>query len=232
MDEKRRAAARTVLPLALLLLSPATAAAQAEGNPPEWCRNGAFADSAARFRLGRVKGARGARVHFHKDADGCPSPVARCREKAYVVPGDEVVVAHDFGRWACAWYQPARGSETVGWIDTDSLDIKEAVASPPSARWLGEWRLYDNSLTIRRAGAGRLSVSGHAFWRGLGDNIHVGEVEGEVVPAGDRFAYEDDECRVAAQLVGPFLVVNDNNRCGGANVTFDGVYRKRPARGR
>jgi len=37
----------------------------------------------------------------------------------------------------------------------------------------------------------------------------------------------DDICRATLRLVGPYLLVDDNNDCGGANVTFDGVYRKK-----
>jgi hypothetical protein len=232
MNEKSRAASRKLLPLLLLLLAAATnASAQAEGNPPNWCRNGAFPSDSERFVLGWVKGRRGERAYFHKDADGCPSPRAQCRERAYVVPGNEVIVSRTFGDWACAWYQPARGPERVGWIEAHRLDISEAPSSPMPARFVGEWAHYENALSIRPGkGAGRLAVSGQAYWHGVGDNVHVGEVAGEVAPAGNALTLEDDTCRVTAHLVGPYLIVRDNKQCGGVNVTFDGVYRKKPPR--
>ncbi|HYP53324.1 MAG TPA: hypothetical protein VEQ42_07270 [Pyrinomonadaceae bacterium] len=219
-------------PLALLLLGAfAHAPAQTPGNPPNWCRNGAFTGDVARFRLGRVRGPRGARAHFHGDAEGCPSP--RCREKAYVIPGDEVIIAHGFGDWVCAWFQPAKGAETVGWLEASRLDVSEDASAATPARFVGVWTFYENFLDVRPGrGAGRLSVEGQAYWHGLGDNVHVGELAGEVTPEGRGFTYEDDSCRVAAQLVGAYLVVEDNNQCGGVNVSFSGVYRKKQTRGK
>jgi hypothetical protein len=234
MNTKGRAAGRR-LPLLLLLLvaAAARASAQAEGNPPNWCRNGAFAEDSEHFRLARVTGARGERAYFHNDlADDCPRPGAKCRDKAYLVPGDEVIVSRTRGGWACGWFQPRRGPETVGWIEAARLDLREAEARPPLARWVGEWEFYRNSLSIRRATDGRLSVEGQAHWQGLGDNVHVGEVGGQVAPSGSTLALEDDTCRVTLRLVVPYLIVNDNGQCGGVNVTFDGVYRKKTPRRR
>ena len=230
MNERSRAAARQLLPLLFLLLaSGVPAAAQAEGNPPNWCRNGAFPSDSERFRLARVKGRRGERAHFHKDTDGCPSPRAECRERAYVIPGNEVIVSRTYGDWACAWYQPARGHERVGWIEASRLDIPADAAVPPSTRWVGEWSYGESFLNIRRGkGAGRLALDGQAYWHGLGDNVHVGEVAGEAALSGDALVFEDDTCRVTARLAGSYLIVHDNKQCGGVNVSFDGVYRRKP----
>lgn len=216
--------------LSLVLLGGfAHAPAQTPGNPPDWCRNGDFTGDAARFRLGRVRGPRGARAYFHGDAEGCPSP--RCRAKAYLIPGDEVVVAHGFGDWLCAWYQPAKGPETVGWLEASRLDITEDAGSPAPARFVGEWTYYENFIRLRAGrGPGRLGIEGQASWQGLGGNVHIGELAGEVAPERGGFTYEDDACRVAAQLVGDYLVVKDNLQCGGVNVSFSGVYRRRPPR--
>jgi hypothetical protein len=224
-----------MLPLLLLLLSaaPAPAAAQAEGNPPHWCRNGAFPSDSDSFSLGWVKGRRGQRVYFHKDDDACPQRTAKCRERAYVVPGDEVVVSRTFGDWACAWYQPARGPERVGWIEARHLEFPTLLLDgTPSMRLVGEWTDGENFINLGPGqSAGRLRVEGQAYWHGLNNNVHVGELNGEAVLTDNVFNYEDgDDCRVTAQLVVSYLVVRDNKRCGGVNVTFDGVYRKKPSR--
>lgn len=232
MNEKTRRAARRLLPPLLLLLAAAPAAAQAEGNPPHWCRNGAFPSDSSRFVLGWVKGRRGERVYFHKDDEGCPGRAAKCRGRAYVIPGDEVIVSRTLGRWACSWYQPEKGPETVGWLDLNNLDVSEEPSSPVPARFVGEWTFYENTLNIRAKNEFLLAVDGQAFWRGLGDNVHVGEVAGEATTFRNALTVEEDACRVTAHVVGPYLVVRDNKQCGGANVTFDGVYRKRPERRR
>jgi hypothetical protein len=221
---------RGALLVALLALC-ANAPAPAQdngGNPANWCRNGLFAGDAKDFRLARATGGRGERVYFYGDDEGCPAQTAKCRLKAYVVPGDELIVSRAFGDFTCAWYQPARGHETVGWIPSGSLSVSAADAGAPAARWLGEWIFYDNSLTVRRGKGAALSVSGEAFWHGADpSNVHTGEVAGESVPAGDTLKIKDDPCELTLRLVGDYLVAADNGECGGANVRFDGVYRRK-----
>jgi hypothetical protein len=41
---------------------------------------------------------------------------------------------------------------------------------------------------------------------------------------------DENDCQVTLQLVGKRLVVGDNLHCGGANVSFSGVYQKRAKR--
>ncbi|HEX6624068.1 MAG TPA: hypothetical protein VF064_10180 [Pyrinomonadaceae bacterium] len=210
---------------------PVVASAQVEGNPENWCRNGLYTHDAAGFRVGHVVGAKGARAYFFGDAsEDCPGAGAKCRQRAYVLPGDAVVVSRRLGDYVCAWFAPARGPETVGWLRAEQVSLSEADAGPPLARWLGAWEYAGQSLDIRRGKkAGALAVSGQAFWRGQGDNVHVGEVEFEAAPAGNVLKLEENEdlCSVRLQLVGPFLVVSDNLKCGGLNVTFNGIYRKK-----
>ena len=221
------------LPLLLLaLLCPgARSPAQVEGNPANWCRNGAFTRDSEEFKLARVNGARGARAYFSGEEEGCPGASAKCRQKAYLVPGDEVLTSRTFGDWVCAWYQPARGPETVGWLPADRLSVAEPDARPPLAAWLGAWGFYSNSLRLSRGRqAGALQIAGDATWVGVNPgNVHVGEVSGEAVPAGHvlNVGAGDDDCRLTLRLVGPYLVASDNKQCGGVNVTFDGVYRRK-----
>lgn len=217
--------------LLLALCVPAHALAQdaASGNPPNFCRNGAFPSDSTEFREARVVGAKGSRAYFHGDEEGCPGP--KCRTKAYLIPGDEVIVSRSFGDWLCAWYQPSKGSETVGWIPSHQLSVAETLKSPPPSAWLGEWEFHRQTLNISRdAKTGMLRVEGEAFWKGLGDNIHTGVVNGNARPAGDVLVVEEDICRVTLRLAGTSLVVTDNSECGGMNVRFDGVYRKKQAR--
>ena len=227
-------------PLRLLMLAltlalfcaPLRASAQdAGGNPSNWCRNGFFTSETKEFRLARVRGARGSRAYFQGDDEGCPGPAAKCGQKAYVIPGDELIVSRAFGEYVCAWYQPARGGETVGWVAASRLEISEADANPALALWLGTWEFYNDTLRITRgAKAGTLRVEGEAFWHGVNpENVHTGEVSGEAAPVAGVLSLGggDDLCRATFRLVGAYLIVDDNGDCGGANVTFDGVYRKK-----
>jgi hypothetical protein len=205
--------------------------AQGEGNPANWCRNGTFSRDSEAFGLARIKGEKGARVYFYGEEEGCPGPAAKCRQKAYLIPGDEVVTSRTFGDWVCAWYQPARGSETVGWLAADRLAPVATVDNAPLASWLGTWNFYNNSLRVSR---GRrvdvLNVSGDATWQGVNpDNVHVGELSSQGTPVDNALKLGEDpeDCQATLRLVGTYLVVSDNKQCGGVNVTFDGVYRRK-----
>jgi hypothetical protein len=217
-----------LLTLTLFCAPLGVSAQDAGGNPANWCRNGLFTSESKEFRLARVRGARAQRAYFYGDDEGCPGPAAKCRQKAYVVPGDELIVSRAFGEYVCAWYQPARGGETVGWMTASRLETSETNASPAAALWLGSWEFYNNSLRITRgAKAGALRVEGEAFWHGVNpENVHTGEVSGEAEPASGVLSLGDDICRATFRLLGPYLIVDDNGDCGGANVTFDGVYRR------
>jgi hypothetical protein len=221
--------------LALVLLTlccaAATAPAQDGGDPANWCRNGAFPRGSKEFGLARVRGEKGSRVYFYGEEEGCPGPAAKCRLKAYLIPGDEVVTSRTFGDWVCAWYQPARGTETVGWLAADSLSTVATAGNAPLALWLGTWSFYANSLRVSR---GRrvdvLSVGGDATWQGVNPgNVHVGELSGQGTPVDNvlKLGEDPEDCQATLRLVGPYLLVSDNKQCGGVNVTFDGVYRKK-----
>lgn len=228
----KRICQRLALALLTLCCAAATTRAQDEGNPANWCRNGAFTRDAKEFGLARVKGEKGSRVYFYGEEEGCPGPAAKCRQKAYLVPGDEVITSRTFGDWVCAWFQPARGYETVGWLAADSLAPSETPAAP-LASWLGTWNFYKNEVRLSRGrAAGTLRVAGEATWVGVNPgNAHVGELSGEAAPAAGVLSLSDGgeeyDCHATLRLVGPYLLITDNKNCGGVNVTFDGVYRRK-----
>jgi hypothetical protein len=221
--------ARLILSGLLLLLSVsvATMAQQVEDYPANWCRNGLFASDRADFKLAKIGGNWTARIHFYKDDDDCPDSTVKCETKSYLITGDQVVVSRKYGKWICAWYQPGKGSETVGWLLADKLLMSELPARPALANWIGLWKYDKKTLDIRRDGkTGLLKVKGYAIWEGSRDNVHLGGVEAAAQPAGNELLLVEEECRVTLKLVGPYLVANDNSGCGGVNVRFDGVFRK------
>jgi hypothetical protein len=220
--------------LACSLLHTSPASAQLKGNPENVCRNGYFPRESANYRLATIKGAAGDKIHFHGDDNArCPDDAA-CRLKTYVIPGDEVIISRTSGKFACSWFQPRKGAETVGWIETDRL-AWQADARPPAMRdWLGEWRAQDNRIRISKSKeAGLLAIQGEATW-GSGAGTHTGELDYDAKPSADKMKFGDGtdelDCQVAMQLVGKLLVVGDNLHCGGANVSFSGIYQRRPKR--
>lgn len=202
-------------------------AQDANGNPENWCRNGHFPQE-SEFKLATVTGKQKTKVHFLNDFDDCPQAGnAKCVEKSYVIPGDKLIVTRKYKNWVCGWYQPQRGNETVGWIPAENIVINQPETNPTPEKWLGTWKFYDQTLVIKKNSQnGFLKVSGEAYWRGLGDNIHIGEVNAVAKPEGNKLVLEEYSCRVTLRLIGDFLIARDNFNCGGVNVTFNGVYQK------
>jgi hypothetical protein len=224
---KRSIAAKGILLVSLLLvcLPTMTPAQSIDDIPANWCRNGLFASEQTEFKLAKVGGNWTARIHFLNDDEGCPSPEVKCETKRYLITGDQVVVSRKFGAWICAWYQPRRGSETVGWLPADKLVMLALPAAHATQRWTGLWKYGEKTLDIQRtAKPDFLKVTGHAVWEGVGANAHVGGVEAVAQPQGNELILVEEECRVALKLVGDYIVASDNSGCGGVNVRFNGVY--------
>jgi hypothetical protein len=184
------------------------------------------------FTLLRVSGKD--RVHF---AD-CFA--ATCRTRSYVVPGDMLVTAPEPGDLVCAVFPNKRGG-TKGWIPSGFLSPAPVEANPPLAAWAGKWQLHEDAEIEIRVEGDALAVKGQAFWMsGAPGVIHDGELTGRNKPQGDSLSlpnpadYDKLEsaanpeyvCAATLRLVGPYLVVRDNLRCGGLNVSFAGVYRR------
>ena len=217
--------------LACSLLQASPASAQLKGNPDHVCRNGYFPRESTNYRLAKIMGAAGDKIHFHGDDNArCPDDAA-CRLKTYVIPGDEVIVSRRLARFACSWFQPRKGTETVGWIETERLAWQDDTRPPAMRDWLGEWLAQDNVIRIAKSkAAGQLAIKGKSTW-GSGPSTHTGELDYDAKPAADKMKFGDGadeyDCQVTMQLVGKLLVVGDNLHCGGANVSFSGVYQRK-----
>jgi hypothetical protein len=204
--------------------------AQLGENPPNFCRGGFFPHESDNYRIAKIKGKTGERIFFYGDeSDDCPEN-KNCRTKSYVIPNDEVIVSRAFGNWACSWYQPKKGGGTVGWIAVDKLEFLETKTDVSKNDWLGDWTYYDNTISIGTGKAeGFLSIRGNAVWHDPGDNTHEGHLDYEVKPDGNILKIDDDVygCKVTMRLVGRFIIASDNLQCGGFNVSFSGVYRRK-----
>ncbi len=199
-------------------------------NPRNWCRN-VFFPKANYISTGKVTGVKNAKIFFYGDDKDCPTG-ENCRAKSYVIPGDEVLAGEQYGSYTCVWYQRAKGDETVGWIETSSLELGYEDPEETKNRWTGKWVDGQNEINFAPAKLkGAFVIAGNAMWQGAGDNVHVGEIEGTESPEGNEIkigAKETDEfaCKVSMKIVGKYLIVSDNMNCGGANVSFTGVYKK------
>jgi hypothetical protein len=190
------------------------------------------------------------RVNFVKNggsAKGCPNGAEACRERAFLVPGDTVIVSGTRGGFACATYVNAKGLTRAGWLPTVALRVEPEQPTVRMADWIGTWTAPEQQITIKAGRGGALDVEGEATYGALDPErvkrgaINLGQVSGSARPAGAilAFAMGDNEktlafdkggefdCRIRLRLVGSFLLAEDNYRCGGANVSFAGAYRRK-----
>jgi hypothetical protein len=189
-----------------------------------------------------------ARVHFLKNSTvpGCPSAAPACSERAYLVPGDHVFVSIRRDAFVCATFVNAKGDDYSGWVPADAVayDKQEPVTS---AGWVGKWSRTEASIRMKPGKAGVLVIEGDATFGALDPArvkrgaVNSGEIAADVMPAGDRLNFAVGEngtlpvdkgselsCKVWMQRVGSWLIVYDNTNCGGFNVTFRGIYTRKP----
>lgn len=89
-----------------------------------------------------------------------------------------------------------------------------------------------SSITIRELTDGQIHVEGNSIWVGNVEsgNVNMGELEGSFRLDGNKIYYtdgEDEGCRLTIIFSQNVLSVSDDNqRCGGLNVTFNGQYSK------
>ena len=208
--------------IALFFAAAQAALASEPGNPPDWCRNGAFASDQNNLRLVRVV----RRTAFLDDSgvkNGCPQAGAGCAwgdPSSYPAPSEELLINSEIPRFVCA-YRPKDGDG--GWIAKNDVAIEapQPTTQPPLSAWTGRWRDGDNWIRIKRRPRA-LSFDGHATWA----RQNFGDFEGTAMPAGAAANVSDSGCTVTMRLVGAYLVVDDNGQCGGMNVRFTGVYRR------
>jgi hypothetical protein len=73
--------------------------------------------------------AKDARLHFiagkSERTPACPSAESACRLRAYVMPGDEVLVDPIEGPYLCAFFKSQAGTETRGWLPRAALQFDQ-----------------------------------------------------------------------------------------------------------
>ena len=105
-----------------------------------------------------------------------------------------------------------------------------ADAAPPLDAWLGTWANGRGRIRIAASNPpGKLHLAGDAEWHGVGGVVHTGDFEGDAAPTGNHLHFVEDgadSCTVDLTLIGKYLVADDNDRCGGMNVRFWGVWKR------
>ena len=211
---------------AFAMASLAAATARAQGDEQS-CRNGLFPTSEA--KIGRAQVIGKGRLVLLDDAPGCPAQTTKCRANTTsVAAGAELLTGHRLGAYVCA-FDPVK--DNAGYVESARLKPLPVDASPPLKAWVGAWRQYDDKIELTAKGAS-LVVSGEAYWPSAhAANANEGDLSGTATPKGAVVVFADssdpDACRATLRLVGDVLVAADNQNCGGMNVSFSGVYRRK-----
>ncbi|AWN41532.1 hypothetical protein DK389_14680 [Methylobacterium durans] len=187
------------------------------------------------------------RVNFLKSGEAdaaCPSLAPACRERAYLVAGNPVVVSGTSGAFACATYLGAKGATRSGWLPRAAL-TESPAAAPDLDAWTGRWTSGpEQTIAIRRSGQS-LTVEGDATYGAQDPDrvrrgaVNMGSFSVTIRPEGSALVFTDGEqgvigaydaeefsCSVRMRLLPPILAVESNSACGGMNVSFSGLYRR------
>lgn len=114
---------------------------------------------------------------------------------------------------------------------------------PQLQDWYGKWQGYfGDKIEIKAAKqTGQLEISGEATYGPAfpGGGVNEGVIYAEVSPSAAWAGFtetneatlpfdvgEEYYCRVQLRRIGRWLFVEDNDHCGGANVSFTGTYRR------
>lgn len=208
-----------------LVMASAASQVRAEdtGNPPDWCRNGGFALSQDNIRLARV-GRHATPVLLDSgQKKGCPQAGARCSLGGDTAKaGTEILFNSELPGFVCA-YMPAQDGDG-GWVAKSEVVVAQPQpsAKPPTSAWLGKWKYGDTEIDVVAKGS-QLGLSGSA----TSADGNEGDIDSKTSPKANKIHITDNApCEVWMTLVGSYLVVRDNQQCGGMNVSFTGVYTR------
>ncbi len=176
----------------------------------------------------------GDRVHLLARKQPCAEG-AQCphRRRSYLVGGDIVFGGPEDRGFRCVYFGSRRGALVTGFVSARQLAPVEAETALNRAFLIGAWRRdVASSIAIRADGAAGIAVSGSGYWKGV-SSANVGEFSAKAAAVASPLLLlreEDDGCTVVIERRGPYLLVNDNARCGGHNVRFIGIYMRQAAR--
>lgn len=123
-----------------------------------------------------------------------------------------------------------------------SVRATRAQAPPSSDSISGQYKrlnargkldYHGAEINVKLGGDGRIRVQGDATWVGNRDtgNVNVGQIDGAFALKDKKVIYKagdgEYDCRLTITFDGGFLTVTqDNGKCGGINVSFNGKYKR------
>ena len=116
--------------------------------------------------IAKIVGTAG-RVPFVRNpegSNGCPNATDACRDRAYLVPGNQVIAGVVRRGFTCIDYVGAKGDDRAGWGPSANVE-RQSLAPIDGADWIGTWKRTEATVTIKSAGGGRLKLTGGATLR-------------------------------------------------------------------
>lgn len=184
--------------------------------------------------------------HSDKTPPACPSMAPECRARAFLVPGNDVLVGSSSNGFQCATYRSPAGVETGGYLPAAAIALSPRAEVKP-ADWVGTWRRDREAsikLTLAKGGQA-ITVDGDATFGAFDPErikrgtVNTGTLAETAIPHGNLIALGEGydgssrpdvpditDCLARLRLFGNYLVVEDNLSCGGLNVSFTGVYTR------
>ena len=228
---------RAVPSIAIIAFTLVGFAGVAQAQDKADCNDLPYAQDLSNLALGTIVGPKVSFVANQSDKAECPAAGPACQRRAFVLRNNKVVFDKDATKagFVCAAYIDGKGNQTSGWLPHASI---KAATAP--VNWIGTWKRYASAeLDIKRKSATSVEVSGSATW-GQGAATHEGDISADF-DAGlalQGFAYDGENqvaygkgdealCGALMSQLGPYVFVVDNGNCGGANVSFTGLYMRR-----
>ncbi|NWH08992.1 MAG: hypothetical protein HXY22_10190 [Alphaproteobacteria bacterium] len=191
----------------------------------------------------------GENLYFIKAEDEdttCPANTENCLGKSYLVPGDQVLVMGMVNEFACTAFVDAKGAVTTGFLPKSRLEESPPDRLAAADDWEGTWKSEPlATLKLMPGKRGAYAILGDAVWASSKESmeqgsVNTGELRGEAAPVDGVISFAmsqngqveaaeagEFDCAIWMRRLGPYLLVKDNLNCGGHNVTFSGVYRRK-----
>ena len=130
------------------------------------------------------------------------------------------------GRWICVGVHGKQKLDIwVGWLPKERWQRTESEQA--WNHWFGVWQNDYAKIKIQSTNEQQMLVTGNAIWVGQ-YSPHYGNFELISTPTNGVISTPQppsgSDCQIALRLVGSFIFAADNHQCGGANISFDGMY--------
>jgi hypothetical protein len=109
-----------------------------------------------------------ARINFIAGSERkptCPSPKSTCKLKAFLVPGDEVLMNPAEGPYVCATFKAQNRIESTGFLPRQALQMVPPEQTSPQ-KWDGKWLRDSEAEIVIKSREDEVEVSGTATWGG------------------------------------------------------------------